>query len=282
MRKSFLIPALLTALAVVACDSSSNGEGPNPPKPEVLTTTVNFSNIGLGNAQDFTSYSINDLTIAGDIGGNTNNASPKYYTGDKTLRIYDKNTLTFTGTNITAISINSNNASYTADVGKLVGKEWTGDVSTVTFKATAQVRISSVTVTHVGIKTDEGGGSSSDYTVRKVMEDLDIWAFPEEYDFSEDLKSADDGRIYCDFDIEFDENVENTEECLLDVLEYCISEDTFPSYLSQDGKMYVNDGYGNVFLATPDKVIAVYLYDVYQDGAVYVGFEAAPYDYYNL
>jgi hypothetical protein len=94
---------------------------------------------------------VDGITITGDGGGNTN--TPKYYTGDKSLRTYSKNTLTFTGGTITKIEIATvRNDGIEVSTGTLTDNIWTGSAAEVVFTtnpaSSKQVRYTSITVTY--------------------------------------------------------------------------------------------------------------------------------------
>lgn len=118
------------------------------------TATFVMSAMGLENAADWNAQTVNGITITADGGGNSN--TPKFYTGDNSLRTYVNNTLTFTGGTITEIEFTMvRNNGLSASPGDLVAPEdatsgiWTGSSNSVVFTTTTgQVRYTTITVTY--------------------------------------------------------------------------------------------------------------------------------------
>lgn len=67
------------------------------------TVTFNVAKYNFANQQALTSYTVDDVTIAFDGGGNNN--SPKYYTSGTAVRCYPKNTITISGKTITKVEV---------------------------------------------------------------------------------------------------------------------------------------------------------------------------------
>lgn len=113
--------------------------------------TFEFANMGLENAEEIVNLTQNDITISGALGSNTNKLTPKYYTSDKTLRMYVGNTLTISGGTIKSISfvferggnlLSSNVGSYTNEV-------WTGENDSIVFTSSGSLRIEKIIVTYI-------------------------------------------------------------------------------------------------------------------------------------
>ena len=110
---------------------------------------VVFENEGYSNGDDVTNKDYTKMSLAWT-------GSPKYYTSDKTARLYNNGTLTVSSTdNITAIvfSLTEGGASLglsSGESGEISGSAtsqiWTGTAKSIKFKATATVKIKSITV----------------------------------------------------------------------------------------------------------------------------------------
>lgn len=70
--------------------------------PETIVT-FNVADYNFANQTALVSYTVGDVTIAFDGGGNNN--SPKYYTSGTAVRCYPKNTITVSGKNIKKIEV---------------------------------------------------------------------------------------------------------------------------------------------------------------------------------
>lgn len=67
------------------------------------TVTFNVADYNFANQEALTSYTVGDVTIAFDGGGNNN--SPKYYTSGTAVRCYPKNTITVSGKTIKKVEV---------------------------------------------------------------------------------------------------------------------------------------------------------------------------------
>lgn len=274
---------------------SVEGEGGDP-GDEPVTGTYEFamSDYGWSDAEVISSKSLAPgLTIEASKNGGSND--PKYYDSGASIRLYTSNSITFSADSLTKlefvftriddnITFTPNSGTFEADRTEKTGV-WTGNAASVTFTlgntTGKQIRISKVTATG----TFSGGGTpvdpTGDYTPTSVMQDLDKWAWPTEWEEGDINDPDEDGLVTCNYAITYSENVEDTQECLEACLTSALSEEGFPSYLVVDSEM----GYGNnqayIYYATEDLSVAVLFYDYYEDGQVWVCFEAAPYDYYK-
>ena len=110
---------------------------------------VVFENEGYSNGDDVTNKDYTKMSLAWT-------GSPKYYTSDKTARLYNNGTLTVSSTdNITAIVFSlteggANLGLYSDEPGSISGsatsRSWAGSAKIIKFKATATVKIKSITV----------------------------------------------------------------------------------------------------------------------------------------
>ena len=85
--------------------------------------------------------------------GTNNDYAPKFYTNDKTLRVYNGNTMTITSSkaNIQRVTFASSGAmAISAASGVINGKVWTSatPVNSITFTGTATSKITSISVTY--------------------------------------------------------------------------------------------------------------------------------------
>jgi hypothetical protein len=111
--------------------------------------TVVFENEGYSNAEEVVGKDYNNMSLAWT-------GTPKYYTSDKTARLYNNGTLTVSSTdNITAIvfSLTEGGASLELDLGEpgaisgsATSRSWAGSAKSIKFKAKSTVKIKSITV----------------------------------------------------------------------------------------------------------------------------------------
>lgn len=114
-----------------------------------------FENLGLSNAEALTTLNGTNITLTFSAGTNTSN-SPKYYTSDKTARMYTNNTLTVSSEkNITKIVFSSStNYSLDEEKGTLSSGVWTGKANSIRFKATGTAKFTYITV-YIELTNDE-------------------------------------------------------------------------------------------------------------------------------
>lgn len=123
------------------------------------TATFTFSSMGYSNGDDVTTVSEDDnantdISLTFDLGSNTNNNAPKYYTTGSGARMYVNNTLVVNGgtktiTSITFTFSGTNTGTLTSDPTGYTQPTWTGSASSVTFTNTGSTnRIQKITVTY--------------------------------------------------------------------------------------------------------------------------------------
>ena len=114
-----------TVITLVQASASSASE-----------VVIDLTAQGYANAEDFSSITIDGVTLTGDAGSNKN--GPKYYTTGNAVRFYGGNSFTVSaGKNITKIEITFGSGDgsneLTAAPGSFSGSTWTGSASSVTF-----------------------------------------------------------------------------------------------------------------------------------------------------
>ena len=123
------------------------------------TATFTFSSMGYGNGDDVTTVSEDDnantdISLTFDVGSNTNNNAPKYYTTGSGARMYVNNTLVVDGGTKTITSIaftfsGNNTGTLTSSPTGYTQPTWTGSSSSVSFTNTGSTnRIQKITVTY--------------------------------------------------------------------------------------------------------------------------------------
>ena len=120
------------------------------------TVTFNVADYSFANQAALTSYTVGDVTIAFDGGGNSN--SPKYYTSGTAVRCYPKNTITVSGKTIKKVEVVAPDGYTNAidlynDTTKLDNFTWEGSSENVvlTFdpnKTSGQSRFVKINVTY--------------------------------------------------------------------------------------------------------------------------------------
>lgn len=269
-------------------------EGEVDPTPTSGSVEIIIGSIpGLVSGTEFGTKTISPgVTIATAKGTNGSNLAPKYYVNNdgtiKDLRCYANNTVTISAEKITKIEFtysSKENQQFKPSVGTISSdlSTWEGDASSITFTLgkTGQLRITKIVV----YGEFAGGDTPSDtYTPYSVCRDIDYWAFEDAED--SDIIGPDSGGMYYGYYTIFFEDLGNTEADIIAAIETCISDESFPSYLSLDmDEVGYSDGTGYVYLVTDDGSVAVYMESEYvnEDGyiGVSVSFEAAPYDYYE-
>ena len=120
------------------------------------TVTFNVADYNFANQEALTSYTVGDVTIAFDGGGNNN--SPKYYTSGTAVRCYPKNTITVSGKTIKKVEVVAPDGYTNAidlynDSTKLDNFTWEGSSENVvlTFdrnKTSGQSRFVKINVTY--------------------------------------------------------------------------------------------------------------------------------------
>ena len=124
--------------------------------------------MGYSDSADVTEVKGAGTTLTFAKGTNSTN-SPKYYTSDKTARMYSGNTLTISSNNQLPIikiefvgstlnALTSDVVTYTSSTGT-----WTGSAQSVCFTATGKPRFTSIKVTY-----GEDGGNTPDPTLPKL------------------------------------------------------------------------------------------------------------------
>jgi len=297
MKKLILLPLLLGML-LTGCGEETNpgGNAPGGDQPVTGTFTFEMSKMGWTSGEENPKITADPgLTIKAEQGENLSSA-PKYWEGtgaeDKTLRLYAQNTLTLSANEITKIEFSytiKDSQTMSPNIGSLSSNIWTGSSSSVTFTlgSKGQIRIIEMKVTG----TFSSGGSTpvdpvdptGEYTPLSVAQDLDIWMWPDDYDLDNDFEGPDaNGVVDCKYADWYDENIENTEECLRGILESVLSLDGFPSYLTVDSDIEYDatNSQVYVFYATPGEEVAACIFAMYEDGEIGVSFQTAPYDYY--
>ena len=133
---------------------------PVDPGDELKKVTINFSDYYNANTE-FSSLTVGDFTISGEIGGNTHYLSPMYYASTSkepaALRFYEKNTFTISGAKMTDISFvvsSTKRGNLTVDTGTMLNSStpsWEGDAESITFTVSnEQFRIISLTINQNG------------------------------------------------------------------------------------------------------------------------------------
>ena len=116
----------------------------------VLTGEFDFTAQGYENATVVPSVNIGNVSVTCDKGSAT--SSPTYYSSGNALRVYKKNTLTFSLPNktITRVVFTLDKEYLTASEGTLDGNVWNGRSSSVVFTNTGSdtAKISKITVTY--------------------------------------------------------------------------------------------------------------------------------------
>ena len=126
------------------------------PKPVGLCKTVDFSKQGYKNADNFTTFTLENLiTFKGDKGSNSNNA-PKYYDTGTAVRFYGGNNLTISiekGCKIIGIvlvySSGEGSNPINSNVGTFVEDTWSGETESVVLTisgSSGHRRIKTITV----------------------------------------------------------------------------------------------------------------------------------------
>ena len=100
-------------------DGTENEEEPttpsNPDTGESFSASFVSSELGLTNAQNFTSAALGEVTVTAAKGGNTNGNVPKFYSSGSALRFYNGNEISFLaneGYKIKSITITAPSSSY--------------------------------------------------------------------------------------------------------------------------------------------------------------------------
>ena len=120
---SYTIENNATLYAVYKQDGSSN-------------CSVTFADNGYTDGEAVAYATIGECATATFDKGTSSNA-PKYYSTGTAIRLYAKNTMTITGTNLSAITLSfgtgDGSNAITTDVGSYDNGTWTGSASSVTF-----------------------------------------------------------------------------------------------------------------------------------------------------
>ena len=115
-------------------DLTDNTQGGNEQPGSV---SFDFTNSGLENQAEVTTFSDGAITLTFDKG--TNSTTPKYYTAGTSIRLYGGNTLTVSATDATITGItftfgsSDGSNELAADKGTFTTPNWTGSESSVTF-----------------------------------------------------------------------------------------------------------------------------------------------------
>ena len=121
-----------------------------------VTNVVNVSTLGMDNADDVSNIDLgHSMAMNGAKASGTN--TPKYYTSDFSVRVYNGNTITFESANtmteiaFTAVN-NYGGENLTVSTGTISNDVWTGEATSVTFTNTgsAQFRFKNVNITYTG------------------------------------------------------------------------------------------------------------------------------------
>ena len=139
------------------------GDTPGGGEVSGNTLTVDFTTMGLGNAQDVTTVTLTDGTTL-TFGAGTNRNAPKYYDSGTAIRMYPSNTLAVTaasGKTISGIALtcSANNAE-----GQVTASPGTVSVSDMTVTVSA-VNAATTTITN----THTGTGAASQLRISKLV-----------------------------------------------------------------------------------------------------------------
>lgn len=152
---------------------TTGGETGGQTETKSTTVTQLIGDLGFLNQKDVTEFNLaDDLKVICNKGGN--NLTPKYYSSDATIRLYGKNTISFSSSkDITKICFTYS----TEDKGnKLIPsngtitndrKTWTGSTKSVTFTidgSSGKACINSISVTYGGSGTSGGGTTGGETT----------------------------------------------------------------------------------------------------------------------
>lgn len=143
---------------------------------EIKSTTITkmIDEFGFINQKDVTEFNLaDDLKVTCAKGDNKQN-SPKYYSSDAAIRLYGKNTITFTSDkDITKIcftfSIEDKGNDLIPSTGSISKdrKTWTGSAKSITFTidgSSGKACINSISVTYGGSGNSTGGGTTGGET----------------------------------------------------------------------------------------------------------------------
>ena len=127
--------------------------GDNPGEQTGDGITIDLSAQGYGNAEDFSTITVNGVTLTASYGSNEKNG-PKYYNTGAAVRLYAGNTLTVSADKaIAKISFTFGSGDGTNDItaspGSYADGVWTGSANSVVFTVTGTTghrRIAKVTV----------------------------------------------------------------------------------------------------------------------------------------
>ena len=167
-RKGRVVLTATTAEGTATETISIEQQAYNPNADKGGTDEYVFADMGYSDSADVTEVKGAGTTLTFAKGTNSTN-SPKYYTSDKTARMYSGNTLTISSNNQLPIikiefvgstlnALTSDVVTYTSSTGT-----WTGSAQSVCFTATGKPRFTSIKVTY-----GEDGGNTPDPTLPKL------------------------------------------------------------------------------------------------------------------
>lgn len=167
-RKGRVVLTATTAEGTATETIAIEQQAYNPNADKGGTDEYVFADMGYSDSADVTEVKGAGTTLTFAKGTNSTN-SPKYYTSDKTARMYSGNTLTISSNNQLPIikiefvgstlnALTSDVVTYTSSTGT-----WTGSAQSVCFTATGKPRFTSIKVTY-----GEDGGNTPDPTLPKL------------------------------------------------------------------------------------------------------------------
>lgn len=179
---------LLLILLTFVCLFFATAALPNVSAAEEKTASITFSESGMADKEDLTTKNVEDVTLVGNKGSNTN--APKYYANGTAVRIYGGNTLTVSvseGYQITKITITFGSSdgsnAITADSGSFNTNIWTGNSRSVVLTiggTSGNRRFSAIAVTYVSTG-NEGGEEPGEQEKPTYAAAADVQALIEPY-----------------------------------------------------------------------------------------------------
>lgn len=138
---------------IFSLTSNGTGPGPGPGPGPGDSVVIDFTAQGYANASDFSSLTVNGVTVTGSMGSNTKNG-PKYYNTGTAVRFYSGNTFTVSaGKEIKGIVLEYGSGDGTNDItatpGTFSSPNWSGSAASVTFSVggtTGHRRIAKISV----------------------------------------------------------------------------------------------------------------------------------------
>ena len=127
---------------IFSLTSGGNGGGNGGGGETGDEVVIDFASQGYGNADEFSSITVNGVTVTGSMGTNSKNG-PKYYNTGSAVRFYAGNTFTVSASqSITKISLEFGSGDGTNDLsaspGTYSAPDWTGSANSVTFSVAGE------------------------------------------------------------------------------------------------------------------------------------------------